>query len=263
MKTVNVWENLHNGWVLAGFVLVILAGILKTIPTKKLDNPAVERLLHKGVNFFFVLGIVSIVLGFVVPERTSTGTTEIKQTISHTSGNAINVGGDVNLTIVQQSDEYQELKWKVDNARRNLVKLPNDPDFQEELQKAEKNLNDFIEGIRKLLAEIDRIPLNSERGAKARQYFEQGKYQEAREILDEKEMNQEKQAWLKVKEQGKKQVEEATANLDSLAVEYIFKAKLTALDYQLGVVSPNRRKFRQPNSSPATIASRSMTWPSP
>ena len=30
-----------------------------------------------------------------------------------------------------------------------------------------------------------------------------------------------------------------------------------------GVVSPNRRKFRQPNSSPATIASRSMTWPSP
>ena len=32
---------------------------------------------------------------------------------------------------------------------------------------------------------------------------------------------------------------------------------------QLGVVSPNRRKFRQPNSSPATIASRSMTWPSP
>lgn len=31
----------------------------------------------------------------------------------------------------------------------------------------------------------------------------------------------------------------------------------------LGVVSPNRRKFRQPNSSPATIASRSMTWPSP
>ena len=32
---------------------------------------------------------------------------------------------------------------------------------------------------------------------------------------------------------------------------------------QQGVVSPNRRKFRQPNSSPATIASRSMTWPSP
>ena len=32
---------------------------------------------------------------------------------------------------------------------------------------------------------------------------------------------------------------------------------------QLGVVSPNPRKFRQPNSSPATMASRSMTCPSP
>ena len=30
-----------------------------------------------------------------------------------------------------------------------------------------------------------------------------------------------------------------------------------------GVVSPNPRKFRHPNSSPATIASRSMSCPSP
>ena len=31
----------------------------------------------------------------------------------------------------------------------------------------------------------------------------------------------------------------------------------------IGVVSPNPRKFRQPNFSPATIASRSRIWPVP
>jgi hypothetical protein len=31
----------------------------------------------------------------------------------------------------------------------------------------------------------------------------------------------------------------------------------------VGVVSPNPRKFRHPNSNPATIACRSMTCPSP
>src|SRR6266404_7551945 len=34
-------------------------------------------------------------------------------------------------------------------------------------------------------------------------------------------------------------------------------------EFHYGGVSPNPRKFRQPNSSPATIASRSMTCPSP
>ena len=33
--------------------------------------------------------------------------------------------------------------------------------------------------------------------------------------------------------------------------------------YHYGVVSPNPRKFRHPNSSPARMASRSMTYPSP
>ncbi len=33
------------------------------------------------------------------------------------------------------------------------------------------------------------------------------------------------------------------------------------IDTQAGVVSPNRRKFRQPKLSPATIASRSMSCP--
>jgi len=96
METANVWEYLNNVWVLAGLVFVVFAGLLKTLSGKQLDNPAVERLMHKGVNYLFILGIVGIVLGFVMPENKDTKTTEVTQTISNNSGTAINAGGDVN-----------------------------------------------------------------------------------------------------------------------------------------------------------------------
>lgn len=96
MEKANVWEYLNNFWVLAGLVLVVFAGLLKSLSDKKLDNPAVENLMHKGINYLFILGIVGIVLGFVIPESKNTKTPEINQTISNSSGTAINARGDVN-----------------------------------------------------------------------------------------------------------------------------------------------------------------------
>lgn len=136
--------------------------------------------------------------------------------------------------IIQQSTDYQTLKQVVDKARRNIEKLPDDSDFIAELQQAEKNLENFTRDILKLVEEINKIPLNSERGKRAKLYFEQGDYQAVREILDAKEMRQEKQALLKKKEQAKKLDEEASAQLNDLAEEYILKARLFALHYQLG-----------------------------
>lgn len=94
METANVWEYLDNVWVLVGLALVVFSGILKLLPVNNLDSPATERLLHKGINYLFILGLVSTILGFIVPEPN--GKSEIMQTISNNRGTAINAVGNVN-----------------------------------------------------------------------------------------------------------------------------------------------------------------------
>lgn len=136
------------------------------------------------ISFFFIFCWIQ--LTWAKPEQSQ------QQTIQNNTGTAINALGNVDITIIQKSTDYQDLKQNVDKAKRNIAKLPHDPDFIKELQQSEKNLNDFIEGVRKLLADIDKISINSERGIKAREYFEKGDYQAARDALDEKEMDEEK-----------------------------------------------------------------------
>lgn len=92
-----LWEYLDNVWALAGLVLVVFTGLLKSLLGQKLENPAIEKLMHKGVNYLFILGLISIVLGFVVPESKKTKTSEINQTITNSSGFTINAVGNVNL----------------------------------------------------------------------------------------------------------------------------------------------------------------------
>lgn len=135
---------------------------------------------------------------------------------------------------IQQTTDYKTLKGKVEIAKRNVAKLPRDPDFRMELQRAEQELNNFIESIRKLLDDIDKIPLNTERGKKAKAYFEEGNYQAAREILDTNEMGQEKQALLKKNEQIKKQLEESSTQISDLAADFLLRARLAEFNYQLG-----------------------------
>lgn len=94
---VAVLKDLDNVWVLAGLVLVVFTGLLKLLLGQKLENPAIEKLMHKGVNYLFILGLVSIALGFVVPESKNTKNSEINQTISNSSGSAINAARDINL----------------------------------------------------------------------------------------------------------------------------------------------------------------------
>ncbi|WP_350116084.1 tetratricopeptide repeat protein [Nitrosomonas sp.] len=175
---------------------------------------------------------------------------QLQQSIDGNSGIALQAGGNisnVNLTIIHGSADYQKLKQAFDKAKRYLDKDPSDPDFARDYQVAKKELEDFTSQILKLAKEIDKIPLNSERGKKAKQLFEKGDYQAAREVLDEKEMVQEKQALLKKKEQDEKELAETTSKLNDLAADYLLKARLTALDYQFGErrISQTRQFFEQ------------------
>jgi len=65
MDVSGVWEHLDNVWVLAGLVFVLFSGLLKLLAAKISNGAAVERLILNGMRYLFVLGLVSIVLGFV------------------------------------------------------------------------------------------------------------------------------------------------------------------------------------------------------
>lgn len=138
------------------------------------------------------------------------------------------------FTINIQSPDYQALLEEVKKATERIIKYPDDAGFRKDLQQAEQDLAKFIESIRKLLDDIDKIPLNTERGKKAKEYFEKGDYQAAREILNATEMSQEKKALLKKNEQINKQLEEIKVQICDLAADFLLKARLAETDYQLG-----------------------------
>jgi len=70
----------------------------------------------------------------------------------------------------------------------------------------------------------------------AKQQFDQGNYQAARATLDTKEISQEQSALLAKQQHLQDEQTEITAQLQSNAAEFLFKARLTAINYAL----PNR-----------------------
>lgn len=62
----NIWQYLNNGWVLAGLVLVVFAGILKLLPTKDLPPQAVDQLIRYVVKLLYKLSLICLVGGFVL-----------------------------------------------------------------------------------------------------------------------------------------------------------------------------------------------------
>lgn len=106
MEVSNVWEYLDNFWVLTGLVLVVFAGLLKLLPVKKISSLATERLIHKGINYLFILSLISIVLGFVPfqkDEQTPHSLDQVPiaaestQAIDNNTGTAVNAGGNVSI----------------------------------------------------------------------------------------------------------------------------------------------------------------------
>lgn len=109
-----------------------------------------------------------------------------------------------NIEYLDLKQKTEEARADVEQERKNVEKYPDDDSFRTSLQRKqgklaeyEKNLVDFERDVLKLAEEINKIPINSERGKKAKAYFEKGEYQAARDALDEKEMSDEKNALLK------------------------------------------------------------------
>ena len=88
----------------------------------------------------------------------------------------------------------------------------------------------------KLAEDLNKITINTERLRLAKQQFDQGNYQAARATLDTKEMSQEQDAFLVKQQHLQTEQTEIIAQLKSNAAEFLFKARLTAINYAL----PNR-----------------------
>ncbi|MDD5391995.1 MAG: hypothetical protein PHE17_03145 [Thiothrix sp.] len=107
MDNLGSWiEHLKHPMVLAGFVLFVLVGLLKVFMGNNELSEANERLLHKGMNFVFVLGVLIIVGGFAysivqapaaTPSVAGSTTTSAPVTTGNQSPVVNGSQGDVNM----------------------------------------------------------------------------------------------------------------------------------------------------------------------
>ncbi len=148
-----------------------------------------------------------------------------------------NVNGD-NIVIGNGNSFYNSADYKLlkkDQAR--LIDLVSIPDFKNkygiELDEINKRINDFEKNVIELANFLEKIEINTERFKQAKEFFEKGDYESARDSLnveslfDEQRKLVEKNNSLDIK---KKEIEKELSNN---ANEFIFLAKLTTLNYDL------------------------------
>lgn len=114
MENLSPWiEHLDKPLVLAGFVLVVLAGLVKLFKPEKLNSRATERLMNRGMILAFLLGFLIILFAFAESllkaqgETTAASKPTVKQSISHSEGVQGQAVRDLNIntgtgTLTQQ-----------------------------------------------------------------------------------------------------------------------------------------------------------------
>ena len=154
--------------------------------------------------------------------------------ITTDGGHAI-VGND--NQIIQNfyhSASYQAMESQRQKLLGHIQKYPDDSDFRQELARLLKQMEDFKRDVLKLAEDFQRIPLNTERLKLAKQHFDAGEYAQARAVLDAESITQEQDALLAEQQRLQEKQATITAQLDDKANEWLLKAHLTAIDYNLG-----------------------------
>ncbi len=164
-----------------------------------------------------------------------------------TDGHVI-IGHGNNITVnYQKSQDWQDFLTSREKWREKVAKYPDDADFRHELAELEQQMEAFKRDVLKLAAEINTIPLNTERLKSAVAYFNANEYAKARAVLDVPELPQEQDSLLARQQQLKTQQAEVQAALDDKANEYLLLAQLRAIDYRLGEqrIAKTREAFEQ------------------
>ena len=93
METTPWIEHLTHPLVLFGFTLFIIAGLVRVFNPEKLNGKATSQLLHKSLNYSFIIALFIVVLGFAYSALPALQTpqTKVKQeSIGLQSGNTAN-----------------------------------------------------------------------------------------------------------------------------------------------------------------------------
>lgn len=118
MENVTPWiEHLNKPLVLTGFVLFVLAGLVKLFKPEKLNSKATERLMNRAMVLSFILGFLIVLLAFVrsfmymqtvPPVTTVISPSTVNQNTTGKQSPAINNVGDVNVNFGENPLPQQE-----------------------------------------------------------------------------------------------------------------------------------------------------------
>lgn len=99
-----------------------------------------------------------------------------------------------------RSADYRALEEEIKRAEGRVKRYPDSSQFQLDLKEARERLEKFKQGVQELRDTFERLPINTERLRLAKRYFEEGNYQAARDVLDERELLAEQAELLKRKQ---------------------------------------------------------------
>lgn len=195
-----------------------------------------------------------------------------KNVVSGDIKNIVTGGGDFHIgdTYIFKSAEYKELtevltklNYNIQRVKETIEKYPNDIAFKDELtaiekerDEHEKKIEAFKREVLKLAEEFLRIPINTDRLTKAKEFFEAGEFTKARTVLEtEKElMRKELDDLLNNKEELVKRLSENENLLKDKANEFLILAHLTAINFEL----PHRFEEARNNFEDSLRAHRSF-----
>lgn len=119
MSDVTPWiEHLKHPLVLFGFVLLVLATLLKTFNSDKLSAKDTGRLMDKGLLYTFAVAVLIIVLGFVSSMAQQQAAALQPTVIQHSEGKQSpnSVGAGVAVGRIEQGSKGDQSPNTVGNA---------------------------------------------------------------------------------------------------------------------------------------------------
>lgn len=160
----------------------------------------------------------------------------------------VSVGNKEIINNYYKSSEWQDLQRekekiveRLSKARINVEKYPQDNDFKddeirckEELEEQNRKIEQFKYEVMQLAEKFTHIKIDTERRKKVYRAFLDGRYSDARAILEAEESIQENEDLLERRESLKKQQEKNEKQLRYKAEENILLAHLYMIDYSLG-----------------------------
>ena len=160
---------------------------------------------------------------------------QISNSKNTNTGNIYSKGGDVHLgDNYYQSIEFKDLEKTIFRLEK-LIQLTEDQnekaEYYQELKDEKGKLEEFKRGVISLAETFQKIEIDSDRLKSAMGFFNEGKFKEARTILDTEKIESDQQNLLQQKVELDKRSDQNNLDLKNNSDEYLVLAKLTAINF--------------------------------